>query len=129
VTSAKKQPQIVISATRTPASSPIASSARVITAEGHLDNFVGVHAVMNPHFSGKMDAPNLRIELGYGDEKSLPGAHEVLKTLSPDYVVVVVDVTGALIHCDLVIEKCASPEMQFFVEAAFGKTGGHRRMA
>jgi hypothetical protein len=49
---------------------------------GHLDNFVGVHAVMNAYFSGRMDAPNLRIELTYGEETGMAGAYEVLETLS-----------------------------------------------
>jgi hypothetical protein len=85
---------------------------------GHLDNFVGVHAVMNAYFSGRMDSPGLRIELTYGEETDMAGAYEVLETLSADDVVVVVDVTGTLTDRDLVIEKCASPEMQSFVRAA-----------
>jgi hypothetical protein len=85
---------------------------------GHLDNFAGVHAVMNAYFSGRMDSPGLRIELTYGEETDMAGAYEVLETLSADDVVVVVDVTGTLTDRDLVIEKCASPEMQSFVRAA-----------
>jgi hypothetical protein len=87
---------------------------------GHLDNFVGVHAVMNAYFGGGMDAPNLRIELTYGEEQGLLGAQEVVETISPDDVVVVVDVTGTPTERDLVIEKCASPAMRLFVRAALG---------
>lgn len=85
---------------------------------GHMDNFVGVHAVMNAYFSGKMDLPHIRIELTYGEETDMAGAQEVLRTLSADDVVVVVDVTGAPTKCDITIEKCATPEMQSFVKKA-----------
>ena len=78
---------------------------------GHLDNFVGVHAVMNAYFSGRLNAPNLRIELTWGEEQGLLGAQEVADTLSPDDVVVVVDVTATPTERDLVVEKCAAPEM------------------
>ncbi len=85
---------------------------------GHMDNFVGVHAVMNAYFSGKMDLPNIRIELTYGEETDMAGAYGVLETLSEDDVVAVVDVTGTLTDRDIVIEKCLSPEMQSFVKRA-----------
>ena len=88
------------------------------TCIGHMDNFVGVHAVMNAYFSGKMDLPNIRIELTYGEETDMAGAYGVLQTLSSDDVVVVVDVTGAPTSCDITIEKCSSPEMQSFVHEA-----------
>jgi len=88
------------------------------TCIGHLDNFAGVHAVMNAYFSGMMDLPCLRIELTYGEETDMEGAYEVLQTLSENDVVVVVDVTGTLTNCDITIEKCASPEMQTFVTGA-----------
>jgi hypothetical protein len=88
------------------------------TCIGYLDNFVGVHAVMNAYFSGMMDLPRLRIELTYGEETDREGAYEVLLTLSENDVVVVVDVTGTPTDCDITIEKCASPEMQTFVEGA-----------
>jgi hypothetical protein len=83
-----------------------------------MDNFVGVHAVMNAYFSGKMDLPDIRIELTYGEETDMAGAYGVLKTLSADDVVVVVDVTGTITDRDMVIEKCASPVMQVFVKRA-----------
>ena len=85
---------------------------------GHLDNFVGVHAVMQAYFSGRMNYPNIRIELTYGEEVNMAGAYEVLETLSPDDLVVVVDVTGTPTDGDLVIEKCESPRMQEFVQNA-----------
>ncbi|MFA6294545.1 MAG: hypothetical protein WC637_22325 [Victivallales bacterium] len=88
------------------------------TCVGHMDNFVGVHAVMNAYFSGKMDLPDIRIELTYGEETDMAGAYGVLKTLSADDVVVVVDVTGTITDRDMVIEKCASPVMQVFVKRA-----------
>jgi hypothetical protein len=85
---------------------------------GHLDNFIGVYAVMNAYFSGSLDLPNVRIELTYGEETDMEGAYEVLDTLSPDDMVVVVDVTGADTQRDFTIEKCASPAMQDFVNKA-----------
>lgn len=54
------------------------------TCIGQMDNFVGVHAVMNAYFSGRMNLPNLRIELTYGEETDMAGAREVLGTLSAD---------------------------------------------
>jgi hypothetical protein len=85
---------------------------------GHLDNFVGVHAVMRAYFSGRMNFPNIRIELTYGEETDMAGAHEVVETLMPDDVVVVVDVTGTPTGADLVIEKCSSHKMQEFIKGA-----------
>ncbi len=85
---------------------------------GHLDNFVGVHAVMNAFFSGRMDPNRIRIELTYGEETGMEGAFEVLGTLSPDDVVVVVDVTGTETDKDLCIEKCSSAKMREFVHSA-----------
>ncbi len=85
---------------------------------GHLDNFVGVHAVMNAYFSGELDHPGIRIELTYGEETDMEGAYDVLRTLSPEDVVVVIDVTGTKTDCDITIEKCASPVMQSFVRSA-----------
>jgi hypothetical protein len=85
---------------------------------GHLDNFIGVYAVMNAYFSGRLDLPNVRVELTYGEETDMEGAYEVLDTLSPNDTVVVVDVTGANTRRDFTIEKCASPAMQGFVNRA-----------
>jgi hypothetical protein len=73
---------------------------------------------MNAYFSGRLDLPNVRIELTYGEETDMEGAYEVLETLSPDDTVVVVDVTGADTQMDFTIEKCVSPAMQDFVTKA-----------
>jgi len=85
---------------------------------GHLDNFAGVHAVMKAYFSGRMDLDGVRIELTPDEETSMAGARKVLRTLSPDDVVVVVDVTGAPTDADITIEKCADPALQRFVRGA-----------
>ena len=85
---------------------------------GILDNFVGVHAVMQAYFSGRMDSAALRIELAYGEETDMEGAYDVLKTLARNDVVVVVDVTGTATSQAITIEKCRSPRMQQFVHAA-----------
>lgn len=85
---------------------------------GHLDNFIGVYAVMQAFFSGRLDHDHVRIELTSGEETNLAGAFEVLESLIPEDVVVVVDVTGTLTEHDLVIEKCSSPAMQQFVHEA-----------
>ncbi len=87
--------------------------------EGHLDNFSGVHAVMKAYFSGKISGNNVRIELTYGEEKGLLGAQEVAKTLNPDDVVLVVDVTGTPTEKDFVVEKCRDPKLQQFLKKAF----------
>ena len=86
--------------------------------EGHLDNFAGVYAVMQAYFSGKMNRANVRIELTYGEEKGLLGAQEVAKTVKPDDIVLVVDVTGTPTQKDFVIEKCREPKLQEFLRKA-----------
>jgi len=85
---------------------------------GHLDNFVGVHAVMRAYFSGEMDQENVAIELTYGEETGMAGAREVLARLSPADTVIVVDVTGAPTAADITIEKCVNKEMQSFLREA-----------
>ncbi len=87
--------------------------------EGHLDNFSGVHAVMKAYFSGRMNGGGVRIELTYGEEKGLLGAREVAKTLEPEDIVLVVDVTGTPTGKDFVVEKCRDPELQGFLRKAF----------
>jgi hypothetical protein len=77
-----------------------------------------VHAVMNAYFSGRMASDSLRIELTYGEETDMAGAYEVQRTLSPDDVVVVVDVTGTETEREITIEKCQSPRMRQFVSEA-----------
>ena len=118
MTSRKKHPQLVISCHADTGFRFHRLERRGGSCIGHLDNFVGVHAVMKAYFSGRMNSPGLRIELTYGEETDMAGAYEVLETLSPDDVVVVVDVTATPTECDLVIEKCASPAMRAFVGAA-----------
>ena len=83
---------------------------------GHLDNFIGVHAVMQAYFSGRLG--DTRIELTYGEEDDMAGARAVRRTLGRNDIVAVVDVTGYPTKSDLVIEKCKSPAMQEFVRAA-----------
>jgi hypothetical protein len=82
---------------------------------GHLDNFVGVYAVMNAYFSGALDYDYIRIELTCAEETDMAGAHKVLDTLNDQDVVVVVDVTGTRTTADITIEKCDSKEMQRFI--------------
>ncbi|MBN1880239.1 hypothetical protein JW823_09040 [bacterium] len=88
------------------------------TLTGHLDNFAGVHAVMNAYFSGRMNSERVRIELTYGEETDMMGAFEVRRTLMSDDMVVVVDVTGIETDRDITIEKCRLPKMQAFVHRA-----------
>lgn len=86
--------------------------------EGHLDNFIGVHAVMTAYFSGRLCGPDIRIELTYGEEVDMAGAREVCATLSPKDTVLVVDVTAAPGSFDFTIEKCADPGMTSLVRGA-----------
>ena len=82
---------------------------------GHLDNFVGVFAMMNAYFSGQLDYPDVRIELTYGEETDMEGAIKVMNTLHSYDTVIVIDVTGTETGSDITIEKCSDPEMQDFV--------------
>ena len=85
---------------------------------GHLDNFVGVHAVMKAFFSGRLDRPHVRIELTGGEETDMAGAFEVLETLEAKDVVIVVDVTGTPTQADIVIEKCRDAGLRRFIRKA-----------
>ena len=85
---------------------------------GHLDNFIGVYAVMQAYFSGKINYDNVRIELTYGEEDGMEGAYKVLKTLHKNDVVIVVDVTGIPTAKDITIEKCSDKWMQNFINGA-----------
>ena len=85
---------------------------------GHLDNFVGVYALMTAYFSGRMDTDRVRIELTYGEETDMMGAYAVRRTLMSHDWVIVVDVTGIVTDRDITIEKCRSPAMRRFVETA-----------
>ncbi len=85
---------------------------------GHLDNFIGVYAVMKSYFSGKLNCENIRIELTYGEETGMEGAREVLKSLHKNDVAIVVDVTGIPTLKDITIEKCSDKWMQNFIKGA-----------
>jgi len=85
---------------------------------GHLDNFVGVYAVMKAYFSARLDRPHVRIELTHGEETDMAGALEVLRTLRPADVVIVVDVTGTPTEADIVIEKCRNAGLRRFIRKA-----------
>jgi hypothetical protein len=85
---------------------------------GHLDNFVGVYAVMQAYFSGKINYDNVRIELTYGEEDGMEGAYKVLKSLHRNDVAVVVDVTGIPTKKDITIEKCSDKWMKNFITGA-----------
>jgi hypothetical protein len=85
---------------------------------GHLDNFVGVHAVMLAYFSGGLPTEGVRIELTHGEEVDFAGAYEVRATLRGWDVVLVVDVTATTTDKDIVIEKCAHPKMRELIEQA-----------
>jgi hypothetical protein len=85
---------------------------------GHLDNFAGVYAVMQAFFSGRMAGGHVRIELTYGEEIDFAGAYDVLETLAPSDVVLVVDVTGAETEQDFTVEKCKHPALEAFVRRA-----------
>jgi hypothetical protein len=86
--------------------------------EGHLDNFAGCHAVMQAYFSGRMDHDRVRIELTWGEEIGLLGAKELVSSLDPKDLVVVVDVTGTPTEKDFVIEKCADRKARSFLDRA-----------
>jgi len=85
---------------------------------GNLDNFAEVHAVMKAYFSGRMDREFLRIELTEGEETDYAGANRVLKTLSPEDMVVVVDVTGIETSKYFTIEKCRDKSLRRFLDLA-----------
>lgn len=85
---------------------------------GHLDNFIGVYAVMQAYFSGKINYENVRIELTYGEEDGMEGAYKVLKSLHKNDVAIVVDVTGIPTAKDITIEKCSDKWMQNFINKA-----------
>ncbi len=86
---------------------------------GHMDNFVGVHAVMQAYFSGRLHFPYLRIELTYGEEVDFAGALEVLETVKSHDLIVVVDVTGTPTERDFVVEKCRHPAVRAFLQRAW----------
>ena len=85
---------------------------------GHLDNFIGVFALMNAYFSGQLDYPDIRIELTYGEETDMEGAYKVMDSLHSYDTVIVIDVTGADTGADITIEKCSDPGMKSFISDA-----------
>ena len=85
---------------------------------GHLDNFIGVFALMNAYFSGQFDYPDIRIELTYGEETDMEGAYKVMDSLHSYDTVIVIDVTGAETVSDITIEKCSDPGMKAFISDA-----------
>lgn len=85
---------------------------------GHLDNFVGVYAVMKSYFSGEINFPFVRVELTYGEETDFAGALEVSKDLEENDLIVVVDVTGTATDKDFVIEKANNPIIREFLKDA-----------
>jgi len=88
------------------------------TVRGNLDNFAGVHAVMTAYFSGRMNVRDLRIELTEGEETDFGGARRVARTLRPEDMVIVVDVTGVRTRKDFTIEKCEHESLRQFLESA-----------
>lgn len=83
-----------------------------------MDNFIGVHAVMQAYFSGRMSGEGVRIELTWGEEEGLLGAREVARTLGAGDTVIVVDVTGTPTRKDFVIEKCRDVSLRADLEGA-----------
>lgn len=82
---------------------------------GHLDNFVGVFAVMKSYFSGEINFPFVRVELTYGEETDFAGAIEVANDLKESDLVIVVDVTGTMTNKDFVIEKANNSIVKEFI--------------
>mmetsp|Transcript_12745 Transcript_12745/g.20749 ORF Transcript_12745/g.20749 Transcript_12745/m.20749 type:complete len:286 (+) Transcript_12745:55-912(+) len=81
------------------------SSCRVVPGSGgglyfgEVDNFAGVHAMMQAYFSGTLPTTRVQCQVTHGEEKATngvyyAGAREVMATLSPRDYVVVIDVTG-----------------------------------
>ncbi|MFH1018225.1 MAG: hypothetical protein V1798_08605 [Pseudomonadota bacterium] len=93
---------------------------------GPLDNYVGVFAAMQAFFSGQIQGEHTRIVLTDHEETSYQGALELRDQLSPEDMVVVVDVTGIEGDMDFTIEKCADPVSRRFVQNAL--SGFHYRL-
>jgi hypothetical protein len=108
---------------------------------GHMDNFAGVHAMMNAYFSGRLPSGKVLCQITYGEEdetedgEDFVGARELMESLLPTDVVVVIDVTGVcsrrvceetVVHAKdvvghVVIEKIKHNErMVAFMAAAMG---------
>lgn len=67
---------------------------------------------MNAYFSGRLNNPDIRIELTYGEETDMEGAYAVMETLQPNDAVTVVDVTGTITQSDITIEKCSDLDLK-----------------
>jgi hypothetical protein len=66
---------------------------------GQVDNFAGVYALLSSYFGGSTHEHRIQYHITYGEEKLIngleyAGAREVIATLEPDDMVVVIDVTG-----------------------------------
>ncbi|KAL0481182.1 phenylalanine ammonia-lyase [Acrasis kona] len=83
--------------------------------QGHLDNFAGVHCIMNAYFSGKLNKDYVRVEITYGEETDMEGARELRKEITPRDVIVVIDVTGTVTQKSFVIEKCFNAKIRRFL--------------
>jgi hypothetical protein len=80
---------------------------------GHLDNFAGVHAVMQAYFSGRLTRLRVQINLTYGGGSGdSDGARAVAKGLHPGDIVLVVGVTGTPTEADIVFEKTKDANMR-----------------
>lgn len=96
---------------------------------GHMDNFMGVHCLMTALWSGRLPEKGVRIEITYGEEDDtydntgtivdFAGARNVMQTLGPNDLVVVIDVTGTPAENeDFLIEKCSNCQLKAFVRQA-----------
>ncbi len=85
---------------------------------GYLDNFAGVYATMRAYFSGEIVGDYVRIVLTDEEETTFAGAIKLRKQVSPNDLVIVVDVTGIIGDWDFTIEKCSDPASQAFVRKA-----------
>lgn len=88
---------------------------------GHLDNFVGVYAVLKSYFSGEINFPYVRVELTYGEETDFAGALEVAEEIEETDLVIVVDVTGTSTDKEFVIEKAGNPVVREFLSDVLKK--------
>lgn len=70
---------------------------------------------MLAYFTGRLNHDAIRIELTWGEEAGLLGARQVARTLRPDDVVIVVDVTGAKTARDFTVEKCRHRPLERFL--------------
>jgi hypothetical protein len=86
---------------------------------GHLDNFAGVHCLLNAYFSGRLNKDYVRIEITYGEETDMEGARMLRNELTDRDVVVVIDVTGVVTEKLFVVEKCFNGKLRKFLTEIF----------